>query len=152
MLVFTGAGEASTDGLPIRNSLRLGRALSHAILHIFPQLQGLLHSKNAPPCSGALTILTLQMFTRDTSLPNYWGNSILQWIFWSCTLSWVKSFLRPPCFMRSLTLIGNTRGSVFKYLVNVFGFARRDWAFWVRVMRLPFYVVSTWSLLRDCAI
>jgi hypothetical protein len=69
---------SSTEGMSIRNSLRLGRALSHAVLHIFPQLQGLLHRKNAPPSSGALTILTLQMFTRDTSLPNYWGNSILQ--------------------------------------------------------------------------
>jgi hypothetical protein len=78
IILFFNTTTLCTGCLPIRNSLRLGRALSHAILHIFPQLQGLLHSKNSPPCSGALTILTLQMFTRDTSLPNYWGNSILQ--------------------------------------------------------------------------
>jgi hypothetical protein len=64
-----------TGGLPFRNSFWSGRALSHAILHIFPQLQELLHSKSAPPCGGFLTFLTLQMFTRDTSLPNYWGNT-----------------------------------------------------------------------------
>jgi hypothetical protein len=48
----------------------LGRALSHKILHIFPQLQELLHSTSAPPFSGFLTFLTLQMFSRDTSLSN----------------------------------------------------------------------------------
>jgi hypothetical protein len=68
----------ATGGLPFRNSFGFGRALSHAILHIFPQLQELLHSKSALPCSGVLKILTLQFFTQDTSLPNYWGNSILQ--------------------------------------------------------------------------
>jgi hypothetical protein len=43
------------------------------------QLKELLHSKTAPPCSGFLTFLTLQFFTRDTSLLNSGAILVIAW-------------------------------------------------------------------------